>query len=106
LSHAALEETGFSEQQTSEWVKKNEGFSKFIGMPCEKIEKEIMALFASIEASRNKNVFSNGSPSSTSMLAPKGGKELKRLDCSINYVSKDIAPKSGSRRGRVSSVPL
>jgi len=41
-------------------------WSKFFGMPCYKFEEEIMALFASIEASHNESVLSKGSPSTFS----------------------------------------
>lgn len=52
-------EISFFEQETSEWVKKKiKGSSKFLGMHCDKFEEEIMALFASIEASHKKDVLS------------------------------------------------
>jgi hypothetical protein len=72
-------------------LKKIKGFSKYLGMPV--TEKEIMALFTSIEASLFKGAVSCGSPSSTYKLTPKscnGSRELKRLDCSISYASRDI----------------
>jgi hypothetical protein len=52
-------------------------------------------MVASIEASCNKDVLSKGSPSRSSQWTPKGSKELKRLDCSINYASKQGCPEQG-----------
>lgn len=79
-------------------LKKIKGFSKCMGMPCDKFEKEIMTLFVSIEAGLFKDYVSCVSPSSTW--------ELKRLDYSINYTSRDSGSNSGGRRGRVPSVSL
>lgn len=97
---------GFFEKETSKWVRKKiKGVSKFLGMPCDEFEKEIMALFASIEAN-HKDVLSKGFPSRSSELTPKASRELKRLDCSINYAFKRSTSKSSGRRRWVSSVPL
>lgn len=84
--------------------KKIKGFSKFMGMPCDKLKKEIMVLSVSIQASRIKDSVSSGSPSSTYKLTPKGSKDLKRLVCSINYIARDVVSKSSGRRGWVFSV--
>jgi hypothetical protein len=42
----------------------------------------------------------------SAQLIPKGSRELKRLDCFINYASKGSTSKFASRRGWVSSVHL
>ena len=41
----------FFEKETTKWVlEKIKGFSNFLGMSCDKFEKDIMAHFTSIEA--------------------------------------------------------
>lgn len=70
---AVSKEMGFSEKEMSKWVRKKiEGFSKFLGMPCDKFEKEIMVLFASIEANHIKHFLSKGFPCRSPQLTPKG----------------------------------
>lgn len=73
-------------------------------MPSDKFEKEDYGPFP--VATTNKDVFNEGSTSKSSQLTPNDNKELKRLDCSINYVIKGSTSKSGSRRGvGVPSIP-
>jgi hypothetical protein len=66
-------------------------------MPSDKFEKEDYGPFP--VATTNKDVFNKGSTSKSSQLTPNDNKELKRQDCSINYVIKGSTSKSGSRRG-------
>jgi hypothetical protein len=54
-----------------------------MGVLCEGFDEQFMAILTIIEASR----LPKGS-GSISKLGNKGNRELKRLECSINYASK------------------
>jgi hypothetical protein len=54
-----------------------------VGVSCEGFEEQFMAILTAIEAGRPQKV-----RGSFSNCGSKGNRELKRLECSINYDSK------------------
>jgi hypothetical protein len=75
------------------WVMERvKGYHKLIGVSCDQFEDKLLALFELIEARRVQSLAMVPSVSGV-----KGQREIKRLDCSINYDKKGV--QSYRRRG-------
>ena len=71
----------------------------FSSNSCDGFEEKLLALFAEIEATRDGTVVGKG-PSLHQMSGTKGMRELKRLNCSVNYEKKDGQTSRGGVKGR------
>lgn len=95
--------SGMSQEDVSKWVlKRISGFSKFLGVSFDGFEDRTMQLFSDIEKKWRtgavKETKKGGSKTST------GSRELKRLQCSINYDGRKEAGKGNG--GGVEGVNL
>lgn len=97
---------GMSQEEVSKWVLKIiTGFSKFLGVSFDGFEERTMQLFSDIEETWRKGASNEvkKSGSRTSL----GARELKRLQCSVNYDGHRKDGKEGERGGgRVEGVNL
>jgi hypothetical protein len=76
------------------WVMERvKGYYKLIGVSCDQFEDKLLALFELIETKRVQSLAMVPSVSGV-----KGQREIKRLDCSINYDKKGV--QSYRRRGK------
>lgn len=70
--------------QPSNWViQKMQEFSKLVGVSCDGYESKLIQLFEELEASRGQGMCTSGGKARR-----KGVRELKRLECSVNYGAK------------------
>jgi hypothetical protein len=75
----------------SNWVlHKIQEFSKMVGVSCSGYENELMHLFEELETRRGHEMYSPGG-----RARRRGDRELKRLECSINYDVKSGVSKKG-----------
>ncbi|KAH7863089.1 hypothetical protein Vadar_013200 [Vaccinium darrowii] len=82
--------SGMPQEEVSKWVlKRVSGFGKFLGVSFDGYEDRTMKLFADIEEKWRKGTASDIKRGGNK--TNKGERELKRLQCSINY--------EGSKRG-------
>jgi hypothetical protein len=80
------------------WVMERvKGYYKLVGMSCDQYEDKLLALFELIEARRVQSLV-DSLVMVTTASGVKGQKEIKRLDCSINYDKKE--EQSNRRRGK------
>jgi hypothetical protein len=76
------------------WVMERvKGYYKLIGVSCDQFEDKLLALFELIETKRVQSL-----AMVPSVSGGKGQREIKRLDCSINYDKKGV--QSYRRRGK------
>jgi hypothetical protein len=80
------------------WVMERvKGYYKLVGVSCDQFEDKLLALFEWIEAKRDQSL-----ADSLALVTPisrvKGQREIKWLDCSINYEKK--GDQSYRRRGK------
>lgn len=81
---------GSSSFEYSEWVlQRVKEIYLVVGVSCVSFKEQFMAIMISIEASRSHKV-----SASSSKLGNKGSRELRRLECSINY---DLIGETSSR---------
>jgi hypothetical protein len=78
------------------WVMERvKGYYKLIGVSCDQFEDKLLALFELIEARRVQSLAMVPSVSGV-----KGQREIKRLDCSINYDKKGVQSYRRGGKGR------
>jgi len=78
-------------------VERVKDYYKLVGLSCDRYEDKLLALFEEIEATRNQTIAENMA-TATAVSGVKGQREIKRLDCSINYDKK--GDQSNRRRGK------
>jgi hypothetical protein len=84
------------------WVMERvQGYYKLVGVSCDQFEDKLLALFEQIEAKRDQSLV-DSLALVTSVSGVKGQREIKRLDCSINYEKK--GEQSYRRRGKGKGV--
>jgi hypothetical protein len=84
------------------WVMERvKGYYKLVGVSCDQFEDKLLALFEQIEAKRDQSLV-DSLALVTSVSGVKGQREIKRLDCSINYEKK--GEQSYRRRGKGKGV--
>jgi hypothetical protein len=84
------------------WVMERvKGYYKLVGVSCDQFEDKLLALFEQIEAKRDQSLV-DSLALVTSVSGVKGQREIKRLDCSINYEKK--GEQSYRRRGKSKGV--
>jgi len=80
------------------WVMERvKGYYKLVGVSCDQYEDKLLALFEQIEAKRVQSL-ADSLALATTVSRVKGQREIKRLDCSINYDKK--GEQSYRRRGK------
>jgi len=80
------------------WVlERVKGYYKLVGVSCDQVEDKLLALFEEIEAIRTQSLADSWAMVTT-VSGVKGQREIKRLDCSINYDKK--GEQSNRRRGK------
>lgn len=73
-----------SQEEVFNWVMKRiNGFSKFLGVSYDGFEDRTMQLFKGIEDRWRKDSVTKAKKGGSK--AKKGARELKRLQCSVNY---------------------
>jgi hypothetical protein len=80
-------------------VERVKGFYKVIGLSCDPFEDKLMSLFEEIEATRDQTI-AETMAMATAVSRMKGQREIKRLDCSINYDKKGDQSKRRRAKGR------
>jgi hypothetical protein len=73
------------------------GYYKLVGVSCDQYEDKLLALFEQIEAKQVQSL-ADSLALATTVSRVKGQREIKRLDCSINYDKK--GEQSYRRRGK------
>lgn len=97
---AVIEETGLHESVSLDWiVERVQNFCQVVGLSCEGLEDQMLALFTAIEASR-KQIGSASSSSLFSKSVNRGKCESNRLACSIKYDMKGGNSSRGIGKGR------
>jgi hypothetical protein len=90
----------YSSLEYSDWVlQRMKEIHRVVGVSCVGFEEQFMALLTFIEASCSHKV-----SASSSKLGNKGSRELRRLECSINYDSKGESSSCGKGKERGLSV--
>jgi hypothetical protein len=85
-------------QVSPKWVvERVKGYYKLVGVSCDHYEDKLLALFEEIEARRVQSL-ADSLAMVTTASGVKGQREIKRLDCSINYEKK--GKQSNRRRGK------
>jgi hypothetical protein len=80
------------------WVMERvKGYYKLVRVSCDQYEDKLLALFELIEA-RRVHSLADSLAMVTATPGVKGQREIKRLDCSINYDKK--GEQSSRRRGK------
>jgi hypothetical protein len=80
------------------WVMERvNGYYKLVGVSCDQFEDKLLAMFEQIEATRTQSLADSWAMVTTAS-GVKGQREIKRLDCSINYDKK--GEQSNRRRGK------
>jgi hypothetical protein len=80
------------------WVMERvKGYYKLVGVSCDQYEDKLLALFELIEARRVQSL-ADSLAMVTTASGVKGQREIKWLDCSINYDKK--GEQSNRRRGK------
>jgi hypothetical protein len=86
--------------ESSDWVlERISGFCKVVGISCPGLEEKMMELFNGIEAQRFSDRVRQNNNSST--MGNRGHREVKRLECSVNYDGKGGQSSRLTRKGRV-----
>jgi len=84
------------------WVMERvKGYYKLVGVSCDQFEDKLLALFEQIEAKQVQSL-ADSLALVTTVSGVKGQREIKRLNCSINYDKK--GGLSYRRRGKGSGV--
>lgn len=90
--------SGMSQVEVSKWVlKRINGFSKFLGVSFDGFEDQAMHLFSEIEEKWRKGVGTEAKKSGNK--SSRGVRELKRLQCSVNYEGRKKAEDRESEVG-------
>jgi hypothetical protein len=86
--------------ESSDWVfERIRGFCKVVGISCPGLKEKMMDLFNGIEAQRFSDRVRHNNNSST--MGNRGQREVKRLECSVNYDGKGGQSSRLTRKGRV-----
>jgi hypothetical protein len=86
-----------SSEVSPRWVlERVKGYYKRVGVSCDQYEDKLLALFEKIESRRAQSL-ADSLAMVTTASGVKGQREIKRLDCSINYDKK--GEQSNRRRG-------
>lgn len=86
--------------ESSDWVlERISGFCKVVGISCPGLEEKMMELFNGIEAQRFSDRMRHNNNSSA--MGNRGHREVKRLECSVNYDGKGGQSSRLTRKGRV-----
>jgi hypothetical protein len=86
--------------ELSEWVNgRYKAFGKLVGAYCEGYEREVIALLVSIKARRNQRKPVSVGHRTPKKQGNKGSRELKGLVSSVNYDSRAMKARHGSRDG-------
>jgi hypothetical protein len=84
-----MDEQELPELISLDWVfQRVKSSCHVVGLSCEGFEEQMMVLFTEIETSRNQNGVIGDSKFCSKLEITGKNRELKRLVCSINYVSK------------------
>jgi len=98
---AVLEERLGDDPMSTEWViERVKGFCKVVGMSCLCFEDKLMDLFNDIEAHRYSNKVRHDN-NLRAKFGNRGQREVKRLECSVNYDGKRGQSSRLTRKGRV-----
>jgi hypothetical protein len=80
------------------WVlERVKGYYKLVGVSCDQYEDTLLALYEQIEA-RRAHSLADSLAMVTTVAGVKGQREIRRLDCYINYYKK--GEQSNRRRGK------
>jgi hypothetical protein len=86
---------------STKWVvERVKGFCQVVGLSCAGFEDKLMHLFNDIEAHRYSNRVGYDNNLSAKFLN-RGQREVKRLECSVNYDGKGGQSSRLTRKGRV-----
>jgi hypothetical protein len=97
---AILEKELGDDPMSTEWViERIRGFCKVVGMSCPGFEDKLMDLFNVIEAHRYSDRVRHDN--NLSAIGNRGQREVKRLECSVNYDGKGGQSSRLPRKGRV-----
>jgi hypothetical protein len=89
---------GDHQSEARDWVlERILAFCQELGVVCDGYEKELMELFAAIEDSRINRKGRNGNKRGDK-VGNRGNRELKRLECTVNYDAKGSVTASGKGR--------
>ena len=92
------------EQEQSEWVQQHmTEFSKLMGVAIEGFESEAMRLFVAIERRWRQNGGTGVAEKEPTQKSRKGLRELRNLECSVNYESSQKMGGGRRLRGAVIS---
>jgi len=90
----------FSSSVSPRWVMERvKDYYKLVGVSCDQYEDNLLALFELIEASRAQSM-EHSLAMVTTVAGVKGQREIKRLDCSINYDKKGEQSNRRRVKGR------
>ena len=91
-------------QEQSEWVQQHmTAFSKLMGLAIEGFEDEAMRLFKAIERRWRQNGGTGVAEKEPTQKSRKGLRELRNLECSVNYESSQKMRGGRRLRGAVIS---